>query len=827
MVTTRRFTGIAPKCWSVSLVALTLAVLFPATVGHAIEDEEDRTIRAMVDAGLDRIAVDYIGARRRLADDLDTETKWVVRLSEFYAQSALRSADSGQWQRAVSVAEQFETAHPDNRRQPWLQWQISRTDFLHAQSELAAHLAAPSNARRRDTVLKLVRQVLRRIDDMDRDITARRQVAARQQGGNGSEASVKQLNQLQVDASLLLCEAVWLRTQLYPPGSKDRIAAATLLTDTARAVLTKTDATWPSRPQLEISNAAAQLQLSAAQEGLQTLRRLALAAPTEALRGTAAQLAIDYLCGKQSVSQARSLLGSIASGTPRAELAELQIALADLENKSAAARDSELKRIVNMASEIRLHHGEYWGNRADALLVGSGAADSASAATGTALDLLRVEVKQLIASGDVESAISKLQGRVELESSSGNERAALELASQTAALLHSQKESLQAARLLSKVAVDFAANDQAAKQHQLSLAYLQQALRSNATKELFAEYEDALRLQLATWPTSPDSVLPTQWLSVWLTGQKREEELLEVVWAKATAGSVDSAAGDLVRWLNVFAATSKQASTLRNAEAWPRSPVQDVERLQAGALAAAELLAIWPAPDQRSKLITAVAPLANVPNSADERSSEVFDALKAIHQSIVCLDATRTRDLAFAKREATKWKRESTPTNVLRSVGVGIVDAIDFTPLRQHATWAEAVGTGATWSGILLEARAARYKAAGLRMQGWISGPSASIEGLERLREKVPSDATVLLHLSRTLAESGESRLDHSTRLAKVVIKNTAATSNVHLFARWRWLANLKEAGKGAKAASEAEYFLAVSPPNDPVWKDRFEAFSR
>ncbi len=814
----------AARCIA-NAVAICLVAMFLSQATSAIEDEEDLTIRAMVDAGLDRIAVDYIDARRRLAaGDLDTETQWVIRLSEYYAQSALRSADGDQWQKAVTTIEQFEDTHPDGRRSPWLQWQHARCDFLQAQSELAAYLAAPSNTQRRETILQLVRQVLRRLDDLDRDVTARRQVAARQRAGEGSEASVKQLNQLQVDASLLVCEAVWLRTQLYSPDSKDRIAAATLLTDTAREVLIKTDATWPSRPQLEIASAAGQLQLSSAEQGLQTLRRLALEAPSASLRGTAAQLAIDYLCRQQSVSQARVLLDVVSDGTPQRQLAELQVALSDLENKSASARESELKSILQMASEMRLRHGEYWGNRGDALLLGSGASSGPEVAGGTALDLLRVEIKQLIAAGDVVGAISKLESRIELEAASGNSAATLELASQTAALLHQQGDSLKASRLLRKVATDFASESQAAKKHQLCLAYMQQSLRSNATKELFSEYEESLRRHLSTWPSSPASVQPTEWLAIWLTGQKREAELLEVIWKKSAAGTLESASSDLVKWLDVFATMGDQTDVLRSAESWPRNSVQSVAQIQEGVLAAGHLLAAWPTADRRSKLLTRVARLSEQVDSAED--SEDLTALAAIHESIRCLDAARGGDLAFAKQQASSWRHTSTPTNVLRAAGAGIVDAIDFAPLKQHVAWSKALGIDSTWMSSLAESRSARFKAAGLRIQGWTQGPSASIEGLEQLRKKMPSDATVLLQLCRALAESGTSRLNDSTRLAKIVIKNTPATSEVHLFARWRWLANLQESGNAAKAASEAEYFLAVSPPEDPVWKNRFEAFT-
>lgn len=811
--TTRRA---APVCLALLIVSCT------SLTTQAIEDEETQTIRRMVDAGLNQVALDYIQARRQLAaNDLDAQSKWVMRLAEYHALTAARAGNEQAWNSAATVLDQFLGEHSTNRRNPWLAWQRARCEFLQAQSELAARLAAPGNEARRDKVLSLVRATVGRLEELKRDITQRLQVAA-QQRGEGAQASAKQLNQLQVDASLLICESVWLRVQLYPAGSKDRIAAATLLTATAEEVLTRTDGQWASRPQLEIVNAAGQLQQAGAATGLQTLRRLASEAPTSTLRTTAAQLAISHLTSVGEASLARSLLPAMDPVSPLASLAHMQVALTELDNLTESTRETQLTRIVSLAKDLRLQFGEYWGNRGDALLISSGASRSIGSTSNTALDLLRVEVKQLIAAEKIDAAIEKLRGRIEIESAIENAAGALDLAGQTAALLHRQGASLDAANALAPVALQFATDARAAKQHRLALAYIQQALVKNPTDNaIHVTYESALRTQLTTWPTSEESNLPAEWLTIWLAGQQRTDELLQILWAKASAGTAESAAIDLVRWLDAFGGVADTARALQADPNWATSDESEVAQMQSCVLAIAKLLADW----QPTQTQTQLLKLTRSVSSSTE--SDATGTIQAMQAGIECLAAVRNQDVSAAREAISNWQRTDLESGMLRALGVALVEAIDFTPVNQHGQWSKSTGMDRGWFSVLQEGKSTSVKAAGLRMQGWVDGPSTSIEGLESLRKQFPNDANVLLQLSLALAESGDNRLADSTRLAKIVIKNTKPGSPMNLLARWRWLENLRLGPQSGEAKSQAKYFLAVSPPTDPVWLRRFEAIAK
>lgn len=814
MIPTTRRTHIA--CFAFLIVSCT------SLTTSAIEDEETQTIRRMIDAGLNQVALDYIEARLRLsASDLDAQSKWVMRLAEYHGLTAARTGDERAWDSAAAVLEEFIDRNSTNRRNPWLTWQRARCEFLQAQSELAARLAAPGNEARRDKVLSLVRATVGRLEELKRDITSRLQVAARQRG-EGVQASAKQLHQLSVDASLLICESAWLRVQLYPLGSKDRIAAATVLTATAQEVLTRTDGQWASRPQLEIVNAAGQLQQAAVATGLQTLRRLAGEAPTAPLRATAAQLAISHLTSVGQASQARSLLPAMDPSSPQTSLARMQVAITELDNLSEGSRQAQLTKIISLAQNLRLQFGEYWGNRGDALLIGSGASGRVDSGSSTALDLVRVEVKQLIAAENIDAAIEKLRSHIEIESATSNASAALELAGQTAALLHSQGAPLDAANLLAPVALQFSSDDRAAKQHRLALAYIQQALIKDAkNKQIHLQYESALRMQLATWPASEQSSLPTQWLIIWLKGQQRERELLELLWAKAALGTVDSGPVDLVHWLDAFSgAATKAKQTLADAPNWAVSRNSEVAQLQKGVVATAKILAGWQPQQLQTKLLKQTRSIA----SGGESDAQA--TLRAMQSGIECLAAVRNQDINGARQATAAWQRTALEPEMLRALGVALVEAIDFTPAKEHVQWSQAAGMDQGWYRVLQEGKSAIVKATGLRIQGWLDGPSASIEGLEKLRELMPKDAKVLLQLSFALAESGDNRLPSSTRFAKIVLKNTKPGSSTNLFARWRWLENLRQGSQAEEAKAQAKYFLAVSPPADPVWLRRFQTIA-
>ena len=143
---------------------------------------------------------------------------------------------------------------------------ISALPTIGAQSEMAQYLAAPANVEPREKALVTIRDILTELEKLEDDLAQRQPLAARGGSQGDKQAPSQQLAALAVDAGLLRCEALLLRTRLYPRGSEDRIASATEVDRQATAILQRTEPDWASRPQLQVAAATARLDLGQSEE---------------------------------------------------------------------------------------------------------------------------------------------------------------------------------------------------------------------------------------------------------------------------------------------------------------------------------------------------------------------------------------------------------------------------------------------------------------------------------------------------------------------------------------------------------------------------------
>lgn len=818
---------------SVVVIAVLLATgLWTPPAKAQVEDAESLTIGRMIEAGLPEAAISYALARRELAaDDPEAQSRWTLRLMHSYGQAAIRQSDQAAtyWDLAQRALAEFQQRHPQNRRLPWLQWQAARCDFLRAQADLAAYLAAPANAARRESILALVREILQQLSSLDQEIKLRLQTAAQEGLQGGREAPADQLNQLSVDVALLRCETILVRSRLYAPESKDRIAAAAQLETEAQDVLSRTDRSWPSRQQLQIAHAAALLELGRSAEALQTLSELAMQGKSDSIRASAAQVAITYLCQIKAVSRAQAFLPALESSGPTRELALIQLALAELGDASPDSRDAVLKQVVAQAKQIGLRYGDYWHNRADALLVRAGGSSEASSASSTALDLVRVEVKQLLAAGDTSAAIARLKQRQEIESQAGNGPVAIALATEAAALESRESQLLKAAETLQTAAEQFTSERSAADAHQLAIIYLQQSLAAdiqNAT--LRRRYEAALLRQLQLWPDAAGSGPPADWLGQWLLGQGRRREFLQALSRQASQATEPSAVEAILwRWLTELVSEpqgSKQIAAIADLREvdFGASP----QRAQAAGLAAncGTLLCTWPSEGDRRAMLAELNSQAAALAPLWQADSPAWPELVT---AIGMLEAVRSNDSAAAVRHNAAWAPAILSPKLRMAVGLAMLEAIDFTPASTHAEWAALLKFDPSWATLLQESQLPAWQAAGYRMLGWLGDAKQAIAGLEQLREKTPTDARILLQLAHALAEPSAGRLADSSRWAKRIVANTPPGTEPHIAARWRLIANLLVQGKQPEAGEQAQLFLAVSPPSDPIWRARFEALAK
>jgi hypothetical protein len=96
------------------------------------------------------------------------------------------------------------------------------------------------------------------------------------------------------------------------------------------------------------------------------------------------------------------------------------------------------------------------------------------------------------------------------------------------------------------------------------------------------------------------------------------------------------------------------------------------------------------------------------------------------------------------------------------------------------------------------------------------------LAGLEALCSQASREGGWLqLQLANALADSGANRLEDSDRIAKVLVANSPAGSELQFAARWRIMKNHLLAGRVTAAQQAAQLALAVQVVS-PKWRDRF-----
>ncbi|MCA9130235.1 MAG: hypothetical protein KDB22_24275 [Planctomycetales bacterium] len=803
-----------------------LRVVCPAVIA---QDAEDATIAVMVRTGLTDSAIAYVQSRRDLsAAKPDEYAKWTMRLMETFAQAALHDqSDANQhWADCEQTLEIFTSSFAQDRRLPWLRWQSARCRFLRAQDALASWLAAPSNENARNDSLQAVREALAILAALEDDILQRLPIAARQGIEGGSESPAEQLHQLSVDTDLLRCESLMVRSQLYEPGSKDRIAAATQVENSSTQVLARTNQDWPSRDQLRIAQASAKLELNQQSQALTELFAIARGGSSESTRIRAAAIAIEFLTSKADLSNANALMPLLQNAGPEYEIALIRLAIAELKNVSPEHREKALEAIVDRVKAVENRFGSYWKNRADALLVGGAASSSLNNGSSTSIELVLTEVKQLLAASKVLEAIEKLVKHRDIEAKAGRGATAIKWGSFAAALHQREKQWADAAHALDSVTVQFADAEGAAEMHLLVTTLYQQALVDEPDNPALRErYERALRDQLLLWPDAAASEQPTQWAILWLENLQRHQELLELLLDRCKrANSVDIQRNCLQWWLEQLLVCQQQdtressSAALRTAIAssgenslTTESTVRNVALLVA---ICAETMTTWPAAQRQRELINELDRL-----TVDSTRWQIIKYMLRV------LMLARDEQLSSARRLERPSEISELSAKLKIGMSGSIVQALGFCKSEERSAWLGLLGIDAHWAQLLVEDKLPISQAYGHRLQLWLA-EVGSLESLQELALRSPRDGEVKLQLANALSEIKPPQLKESSKLAMQITAGSKRGSEVYLAARWRSLQNQLLQNENEAARSAAKLILASQPINDSVWRARFEAIA-
>jgi len=798
--------------------------------GSAQSSIEDRTLATMWQHGLTESAVLVAGARMRRATDTEQQAKWSMRMMEAYAQAALQDPQKSDeyWRRAEGVPGEFAIAQPNHPRQPWLVWQAARCKLLEAQANLAYFLAAPANTNKREATLSLIRTVLRQAETLADDVQRRQPLAARQGFQDGAEAPTEELHKLAIDTALLECEALLVRVKLYPAASPDRVAAATEIDIRATTVLARSANDWLAQEQLQVAVAIAQLELGSLDVALKQLEQLAREASDPHVRLRAAVTAIEQLAQSGETSRAQPLLAYLDEASQQTGagaqlgLAQLQLELAEIVRLPAAARADRMNRLVSDSKQIGARYGDYWRNRAEALLVGALPNDNSN--TNIAGDLMLVEVRQLLASDRESEAIARLLQFRDNEATAGRGESAIRLASQAAALLQRQELWAESVAALESIVFQFPSAANAAATHRLIIqAHLQALRKDTGQSERIANYEAALQKQLTTWPDSTASDEPEQWLMTWLAAQERHSELVNVLLARiAAASEVERVRETILHCiesiLKIADETQRTQSLqrLRDVEAQAKLPELGMS-LQVARLFV-EAVASWPEARRAAELTNATEQIRGSLNN-------VVDLQLA--NAVQGLTAVRRQDLAAFRAVSSAWQPTLLPARIRIALTPALIEAVDQLELDIQSRWLNELKLDAVWIADLQASTLPLDQAYALRLQGWMVDASAGLDGLNALSNRYPRDGQVQLQLAHALAASGPNRFVDSTRVARQVVANSAPASELNLAARWRLYRNQVLAGETAAAKQAAALFVASQPLPASIWKERFEQLAK
>jgi len=810
-----------------------------------LENGQDLLIRQMCSRGLGEAAIRYIRERKALERDRDELAWWVMREMECHARLALSQRPEAQrrWQTCQEIAEDYRQAATSlgdldrDARWPWIVWQLARCRLLEAQASLALTLANPANSSERDKALEIVRSILQEMENLQGETQRRQPLAARQGPEGGSQAPPEQLRNLAADAQLLRCEAILVRSQLYPEGSSDRSAALAEVQVLVRDVLDRASQDWTMRPAMLLAQATAQLE-SGDETALEVMERIATdrsaASNVRLLAGVALARGLVH---RNQESRAHSVLEGLESLTrdapelaPNWMLAKLEIAFLRLKNPNDDHSKATLQALAEQTRNLGELYGDYWRTRAEALMVGRMSSDQVQDAQ-FAMDLLLAEVRQLTAAGRTEQAIEKLILARDAQSRQGNADAAIELSGMAATLLRHLEKWPEAAAAVEETCIHFRQFEAANEVHLWAIRARAEAVRRQKDDTSIGNaYQQALSDHLLYWPNSNSTQQIAGWLRDWCISyggrQQYLDVLLELLSRWSESSFIDPQLNSLMEQLLILSESARREQSAKILNSQTSFASQAVKQAcQAVAYAALALtegdgLPHWSSKDaigERANFLQAwMGPTGN------NRLSTSRTVAAAVAMDRLRMEA---RPPSLSQSDFNQLPLEVRVA--LCPALVAILDAYSnserqdiWSRLGLHADWVgEILDSPNPAMGKLLDSNPTHRAALG--RIAWLLGDQSHMGELRQLTRRFPKNGTVQLMLAYFHLHQAE--IQESTELATRVAAFSQPGSPLHLSARWCLLRAQVQAGQKAEASKAARLLLATQADLDSLWTIRFQ----
>ena len=424
----------------------------------------------------------------------------------------------------------------------------------------------------------------------------------------------------------------------------------------------------------------------------------------------------------------------------------------------------------------------------------------------------------MLAAGEEAAAIQRLVEAARNEIARGQANSGSKLADMSVALLQRNKQWTAAYEIAKEASLEFRGNEPAAALHLKGIAGLAQALRADPSQEAREEYEQALRLQLTTWPVSTATDTAQGWLRSWLVGQDRQTEFLSQLLQRAqqcpespTQNQVfTSWLGDMLR----ASESARQASMEELVDAIQTNKLSG--SLPTSIAIASKGFMAWPDAKTSREIDNYLRDWQQKKGWSDEFESHLL-------QSLLMLRHIQLNKVQQANTLSEEWNFDSLPSPVQLGVVPRFVEGITESQ-QSHELWVKVLQWDKNLAEQLLQEKAAVQRSYGLRIQHWL-GDSSAVTRLRELASTQPRDGWLQLQLCQLLAET-DSNLSQAASIAKRLAANSKPGSPLNFAARWQLMKIQVQAGQAAKAKQAAQLFLASQPLEEGVWKERFESLA-
>jgi hypothetical protein len=505
---------------------------------HDRETMEHNLVLELQRSGLHDLAIGFceraIASTRNDPVRLAKRTVWLLEAvveRDSLASSTIKEAIEG----VEAIRDKFVGDNSKNLEGLWIKFHSERLRYVLANRAVAVYQSAPANPAPRDDAL----QAIRTVSDQCEAILV--ELSELPLGNLASPTSdAKQLSRdsagLRNRLRHLKIDGMLLRSQSYPLGSNDAIAAGTEALAAIDELRNQVEADWIGRDDLEFTWFRALIAASQETEAFSKIRPWLKALNNDSLHDQAVALVSTTHLRAKRVTDAEYWLKTARSDpkSPHIALLEMQIRIAewlDRQSKGTSKPDDlqrDLNAILAMKKQIANQFGPYWERRAEAEIVSSGQKlpDSQATPSRTSFDLIQLEISQLIRANNTLAAVERLDQAELLANTDQNQPLAFSLAKTAIGLLQRQSQS-KTSPDNGLAWIERAVDRSIRYAGQKDADRLHLAAMESWPSQLVESYEPKLLEHLLTWPESESATVIRRKLIQWCMQTGNTNRLVE------------------------------------------------------------------------------------------------------------------------------------------------------------------------------------------------------------------------------------------------------------------------------------------------------------